>query len=146
MANETVFLDFTPPSVRRAQKQGGSTFRGQVENIIGSQVDGLPTGTTFTVGTIPGGAAPLIQFVGISTDTMLTLRSLNGATVTLRPEAAAAVISYVATNWLVWYHHNSGDDVAGVIANNQFVALGRYIYRSGRFTRADIAAISRYTD
>jgi len=146
MANETVFLDFTPPSVRRAQKQGGSTFRGQVENIIGSQVDGLPTGTTFTVGTIPGGAAPLIEFVGLATAIVLTLKSLNGATVTLRPEAAAAVISYVATNWLVWYHHSSGDDVAGLIANTQFEALGRYIYRSGRFTQADIAAIARYTD
>jgi hypothetical protein len=39
MANEPVVIDFTPPSVRRAQKHGGSTFRGQVENITLRQVD-----------------------------------------------------------------------------------------------------------
>jgi hypothetical protein len=131
MANEPVVFDFTPPCVRRAQKNGGSTFRGQVENIIGTQVDGLPVGTTFTVDTIPGGSAPLIEFVGLATDSVLTLKSLNGATVTMRPEAAAAAISYLATNWLLCYHHSSGDDVAGLAANNQWEALGRYIYRSG---------------
>lgn len=146
MANEAVVFDFTPPAVRRAQKRGGSTFRGHVENIINAQVDGLPVGTTFTVGTIPSGAAPLMKFVGVATETVLTLKSPNGAVVTMSPEVAAAAISYLATNWLLWYHHNAGDDVAGLAANNQWEALGRYIYHSGRFTQANIAAIAGYTD
>jgi hypothetical protein len=146
MASEPVVFDFTPPSVRRAQKRGGSTFRGQVENIINTQVHGLPKGTTFKVGTILGGAAPLIEFVGVTTDTVLTLKSPNGASVTMRPKVAAAAISYLAANWLLWYHHNSSDDVAGLIANNQWEALGNYIYGSGRFTQRDVAAIALYTD
>lgn len=146
MANQPVVFDFTPPSVRKAQKRGGSTFRGQVENIITTQVQGLPTGTTFTVSTIPGGAAPLIEFVGLTTGTVLTLKSLNGSTVTMSAKAAAAAISYLATNWLLWYHHNLGDDVAALAANNQWEALGRYIYRSGKLKKSDIAAIVRYAD
>jgi hypothetical protein len=146
MANEPVVFDLTPRNVRRAQKRGGSTFRGQVEHIIAAQVDGLPVGTTFTVGTIPNGAAPLIEFVGLATDTVLTLKSLNGATVTMSPELAAAAISYLATNWLLWFHDKAGDDVAGLAANNQWEALGRYIYHSRRFTETEIAAIARYFD
>jgi hypothetical protein len=146
MANKPVVFDFTPPGVRRAQECGGSTFRGQVENIITTQVDGLPVGSTFTVGTIPGGAAPLIKFVGLATNTVLTLKSLDGAIITMRPNVAAAAISYLATNWLLWYHHYSGDDVSALATNNQWEALGRYIYRSGRFKQSDIAAIARYTD
>ncbi len=146
MANQPVVFDFTPTSVRLAQKREGSTFRGQVENIIDTQVHGLPVDTTFTVGTIPGGAAPLIQFVGLTTGTVLTLKSLNGASVTMRPKVAAAAISYLAANWLLWHHHNSGDDVAGLIANNQWEALGRYIYCSCKFKQSDIAAIARYSD
>jgi hypothetical protein len=146
MTNEPVVFDFTPPSVRRAQKHGGSTFRSQVENIITTQVHGLPVGTKFIVGNIPSGAAPLIEFVGLTTDTVLTLKSLSGATVTMSPEAAAAAISYLATNWLLWYHHNLGDDVAALAANNQWEALGHYIYRSGKLKKSDIAAIARYAD
>jgi len=146
MANQPVVFDFTPPSVRMAQKRGGSTFRGQVENIINTQVHGLPVDTTFSVGTIPGGAAPLIQFVGLTSDTVLTLKSLNGASVTMRPKVAAAAISYLAANWLLWYHHNSGDVLSAFIANNQWEALGRYIYCSCKFKQSDIAAIARYTD
>ena len=146
MGNQPVVFHFTPASVRRAQKQGGSTFRGQVENIIATQVDGLPTSTKFTVGTIPGGAAPLIEFEGISTDTVLTLKSLNGISVTMTPKVAAAAISYLAANWLLWYHFHSGDEKAALIANNQWEALGRYIYRIGRFTEDEAAAVASYTD
>ena len=146
MASEPVVFDFTPPSVRKAQKQGGSTFRGQVEYIITTQVHGLPDDTTFTVGTIPGGAAPLIQFVGLTTDTVLTLKSLNGASISMRPKVAAAGISFLAANWLLWYHHNSGDYVSAFIANNQWEAVGRYIYCSCKFKQSEIAAIARYTD
>jgi hypothetical protein len=146
MASEPVVLDFTAPSVRRAQKRGGSTFRGQVENIIATQVAGLPDGTTFTVGTVPDGTAPLIKFNDCPADTVLTLNSANGSTVTVGIKAAAAVISYVAANWLVWYHHYSGDDAAGIAANMDWEALGRYIYRSCKFKQSDIAAIAQYTD
>lgn len=146
MKNEAMVFDFTPPSVRNAQECGGSTFRGQVENIIKTQVDGLPVGTTFTVGTIPGGAAPFIEFVGLSTDAVLTLKSLNGASATMRPKVAAAAISYLATNWLLWYHYNSGDHLAVLAVNNQWEALGRYIYCSCKFKQSDISAIAKYTD
>jgi hypothetical protein len=149
MANTSVrsnVIDLTPPSVRRAQESGGSTFRGQVQNIIATQVEGLPVGTAFTVGTIPDGSAPLIEFVVLANDRVLTLTSPNGTTVTMRPRVAAAAISYLAANWLLWHHHYAGDDVAGLIANNQWEALGRYIFRSGRFKQTDIAAIALYTD
>jgi hypothetical protein len=146
MANQPVVFDFTPPSVRRAQNRGGATFRGQVENIISTQVDGLPVGTTFKVGSIPGGAAPLIEFVGLATDTVLTLKSLNGASVTITPMVAAAAISYLAANWLLWYHYNTGDEAAALAANNQWETLGRYIFLSGKFTEDEIAAIAEYTD
>ena len=146
MAREPIVFDFTPPSIRRAQRLGGSTFRGQVENIIATQVEGLPVGTAFTVGTIPRGAAPLIEFVGLTTDTVLNLNSPNGSTVTLGLKAAAAAISYLAANWLLWYHHNSGDDVAALAANEQWEALGRDIFLSGRFTESDLAAIALYFD
>ena len=146
MANQPVIFDFTPPSIRTAQKSGGSTFRGQVENIIATQVEGLPVDTTFTVGSIPGGAAPLIEFVGLTADTVLKLTSPNGMTVTMRSEVAAAAISYLGANWLLWYHHNSGDDVAGLIANNQWEALQRYIFLNAKFTEEEIAAIAEYTD
>lgn len=146
MANTPVVFDFTPHSVRRAQKRGGSTFRGQAENIIVTQVHGLPVGTTLAVGTIPSEAAALIEFVGISADTLLTLKSLNGVSVTMTPNVAAAAISYLAANWLLWYHYNSGNEAAALAANDQWEALGRYIYLSGRFTEEEIAAVAWYVD
>jgi hypothetical protein len=41
MANKTVVVDFKPRSVRKAQKHGGTTCRGQVENIIPPQTGSI---------------------------------------------------------------------------------------------------------
>lgn len=150
--NDRNAIDITPPEVEAMSSRGGSSFLRHVENIIATQVDGLPDGTTFTVGTVPGGAAPLITFAGYAAGGRVDLRSLNGQVVHLNPRAAAAAISYVAVGWLMWNIHKAGlgnppngsEVMHAAVA--QFRALRSYIFEGTNFTAVERSAIIAYTD
>jgi hypothetical protein len=129
------------------QKNVMQNFYEVAGKLIDTQIQWTPEQQgRFDVVLLPDNKTPVVEFHQFPEGTMLRLKHPLAGSVTLGLKAAAAAISYVAMNRVIWAAHEAGKTEASQVADGYWNAIGKYIFHTRTFGKDEQLCIRRYAD